>query len=96
MSPGNTQEELESGSNYQLAGCSHCNDGYKGRICLVEALYFYPEIRQQIIEAHTNLDEEKIRQLAQKHGMLTMRESGLDRIRAGLTSITEVLHTTSD
>jgi len=96
MSLGITQEELESGSIFQPVGCNHCNDGYKGRICLVEALFFYPEIRQQIIEAQTNLDEEKIRQLAQKHGMLTMRESGLDRIRAGLTSITEVLHTTSD
>ncbi len=47
-------------------------------------------------EALDNIDEDKVRKLAQKHGMLSMRESGLDRIRSGQTSIQEVLHTTSD
>jgi type II secretory ATPase GspE/PulE/Tfp pilus assembly ATPase PilB-like protein len=62
----------------------------------VEALYFYPEIRAEIIESSRDIDEDKIMRIAKKHGMLTMRESGLDRIRAGLTSIAEVLHTTSE
>lgn len=57
---------------------------------------FYPEIRAEIIKSATEIDEEKIRSLAEKNGMLSMRESGLERIRAGLTSIQEVLHTTSD
>jgi len=96
MSLGLSREELESGKIYRPVGCSHCMDGYKGRICLVEALYFYPEIRAEIIEASREINEDKIRKIAQKHGMLTMRESGLERIRAGLTSIPEVLHTTSD
>lgn len=93
---GLSQDDLDSGSIYMPVGCPKCNDGYKGRICLVEALSFYPEIRAEIIKSATEIDEEKIRSLAEKNGMLSMRESGLERIRAGLTSIQEVLHTTSD
>jgi type IV pilus assembly protein PilB len=96
ISLGLSKEELESGEVYMPVGCSKCTDGYKGRICLVEALYFYPEIRAEIIKSAKEIDEDKIRKIAEKHGMLSMRESGLQRIRAGLTSIQEVLHTTSD
>ncbi len=96
MSLGLSREELESGNIYMPVGCSKCTDGYKGRICLVEALYFYPEIRAEIIRSASEIDEDKIRKIAEKHGMLSIRESGLERVRAGSTSITEVLHTTSD
>ncbi|GAB1366064.1 GspE/PulE family protein [Candidatus Cloacimonadaceae bacterium] len=96
MSLGLSREELESGNIYMPVGCSKCTDGYKGRICLVEALYFYPEIRAEIIRSASEIDEDKIRKIAENHGMLSMRESGLERVRAGSTSITEVLHTTSD
>ena len=96
MAMGITKQELESGKIFMPVGCSHCIDGYKGRLCLVEALYFYPEIRTEIIESSRDIDENKIMRIAKKHGMLTMRESGLERIKAGLTSIAEVLHTTSE
>lgn len=96
MTLGLSKEELESGKIYMPVGCSKCNDGYKGRVCLVEALYFYPEIRAEIIRSASEIDENRIRRIAEKHGMLSMRESGLERVRAGETSITEVLHTTAD
>lgn len=95
MALGLSREELESGKVMMPVGCSRCVGGYKGRVCLVEALFFYPEIRAAIIRASHDIDEDKIKKLAEKHGMLSIRESGLERIRAGLTSISEVLHTTS-
>jgi len=93
---GLTEQELDAGNIYMPVGCPHCTDGYKGRVCLVEALYFYPDIRAEIIQSYTNIDEDKIKKLAEKHGMLTMRESGLERIRAGLTSVSEVIYATSE
>ena len=96
LSLGLTQEELDAGKIYMPVGCNKCNDGYSGRVCLVEALYFYPEIRQEIVDSDNHIDEEKIRHIAEKHGMLSMQQSGLERIRAGVTSIPEVLYATAE
>ena len=93
---GLTQEELDSGTIFEPVGCNHCKEGYKGRINIAEALYFYPEIRNEIVRSATDIDEERIRKVAEKHGMLSMRDSGIDRIRNGLTGIAEVLYATSE
>ncbi len=95
-SMGFTQEEIHSGIIYRPVGCKNCQDGYKGRINIAEALYFYPEIRTEIIRSSSEIDEEHIRSIAEKRGMLSMRASGMDRIRAGLTSIAEVLYATAE
>lgn len=96
MALGFTQEELEDGRIYEAVGCKQCNQGYKGRINIAEALYFYPEVRNEIMRSLTDIDEERIRVVAEEHGMLSMRKSGLERIREGLTDITEVLYATSE
>ncbi len=93
---GLSMDEIESGKVLMPVGCSKCVDGYRGRVCLVEALYFYPEIRAEIIQSSRDINEDRIRQIAEKHGMLSMRESGLERIRAGLSSIPEVLYATME
>jgi len=93
---GLKQEDLESGKIFMPVGCDHCQDGYRGRINIAEALYFYPNIRSEIIDTAHDLDEDRIRGLAARHGMLSMRDSGIERIRAGQTSITEVLYATSE
>ena len=59
-------------------------------------MYFYPEVRNEIMRSLTDIDEERIRAVAEEHGMLSMRKSGLERIREGLTDITEVLYATSE
>ncbi|HOQ77687.1 MAG TPA: hypothetical protein PK592_04650, partial [Candidatus Cloacimonas sp.] len=58
--------------------------------------YFYPEIRAEIIKSVTEIDEENIRRIAEKHGMLSMRDSGIARMREGLTDMTEVLYVTAE
>lgn len=93
---GLTQEELENGKIFEPVGCSKCHNGYKGRVNIAEALYFYPEIRNEIVKSINDIDEERIRAIAERHGMLSMRQSGVDRMREGNTDLTEVLYATAE
>lgn len=90
---GFTDEEIEETTFYKARelGCEHCNNGYKGRTAIIEALYFTKEIRHLILDAGANVDEEVIREYAIKNGMMSLRASGRERIKEGITSIEEVL-----
>ena len=82
---------------YEAKGCERCNgSGYKGRIAIHEALYFTKEIRQTIVKSGDDVDEEKIRIQAKKDGSHNLREAGLEKVKLGLTSIEEVLASTSE
>ncbi|MDY0128536.1 MAG: hypothetical protein RBR69_10430, partial [Candidatus Cloacimonadaceae bacterium] len=59
-------------------------------------LYFYPEIRAEIIKSVSDIDEDRIRKIAESKGMLSMRDSGLERMREGLTDLSEVLYVTAE
>ena len=94
---GLTEEDLNSKKIFEAGkGCKKCNEGYKGRVNICEALFFTPEIRKTIVQSGEEIDEELIRNIAEKQGMLSLRESGLDRIRNGLTSIAEVAYATTE
>lgn len=93
---GITQEELDSGKICEPVGCPKCHNGYKGRVNIAEALYFYPEVRNEIVKSINDIDEERLRAIAEKHGMLSMRRSGVERMREGLTDLTEVLYATAE
>ncbi|MDY6914821.1 MAG: GspE/PulE family protein, partial [Candidatus Cloacimonadota bacterium] len=97
MQLGLNREELESGKIFEAgSGCDHCLDGYKGRLNICEALYFSKDIRKAIVKSGKEIDEEAIREIAIKEGMLTLRESGLDRVRNGLTSVEEIATATTE
>lgn len=96
MQIGITQEELEKGIIFEPVGCPKCRNGYKGRTNVAEALYFYPEIRAEIIKSVSDIDEDRIRKIAESKGMLSMRDSGLERMREGLTDLSEVLYVTAE
>jgi len=82
---------------YEAAGCDECNGtGYKGRLAIHEALYFTKELRQLIVRAGNDIDEESLKLQAKKDGSLTLREAGLEKVKMGLTSIEEVLAGTSE
>jgi type IV pilus assembly protein PilB len=82
---------------YEAAGCDECNGtGYKGRLAIHEALYFTRELRQLIVRAGSDVDEESLKIQAKKDGSLTLREAGLEKVKMGLTSIEEVLAGTSE
>lgn len=94
---GITEEEIKSGKIFEAGdGCKKCNDGYKGRINICEAMYFTPEIRKAIIESGEEIDEDKIREIAESQGMLSLMDSGIDRIRNGMTSVIEITYATSE
>ena len=77
---------------FRPVGCPACKrTGYYGRIGLFEVLIVDNDIRQAVLE---NLPTEVIRSKARLHGMATLRESGLVKMRAGITSLEEVLRVT--
>lgn len=94
---GLNQEELDAGHIFDPGpGCKKCNKGYKGRVNICEALYFSPDLRKAILNSGNDIDEYQIRSIAEGHGMLSLRASGLDRIRNKLTSIEEIVYATSE
>jgi type IV pilus assembly protein PilB len=93
---GFTEQEIPTAKVYRPAGCLYCLKGYKGRTAIHEVLYFTKEIRQLIMESGSSINEEALRQLAIKQGMQTLRESGLELLKQGITTIEEVATTTMD
>ena len=77
---------------YKACGCSHCHQGYRGRIGLFEILPVSRMIGQLIMSGANAID---ILKQAQAEGMMTMYQSGLEQIRAGITSIEEVNRVTT-
>ncbi len=77
---------------YQGAGCVACNNtGYKGRTAIHEFLRVNEEIRDIVLR---NGSIAEMREAAQRNGMITLREAGLDKIFEGTTTIEEVVRET--
>lgn len=94
---GFTEEEIETTTFYKAVGCDVCSgSGYKGRSAIHEALYFSKEIKQMILDAGGDIDENSIKDLAVNQGMLTLRGSGRERIKEGITTIEEIIASTID
>jgi type IV pilus assembly protein PilB len=89
---GFTAEEAKKLKTYKGKGCSTCNNtGYKGRIGLYEVLEVTDEIRELILIGASALE---LRKKAIDDGMVSLRESGLHKIRNGVTTIEEVVRET--
>jgi len=77
---------------YRGDGCKHCRGtGYKGRIGVFETLLVTGPIREAILQRATNIEIEKS---AVENGMITMRESALNKLRDGITTLEEVIRET--
>jgi type II secretory ATPase GspE/PulE/Tfp pilus assembly ATPase PilB-like protein len=73
---------------WRAIGCQKCNNtGYKGRVGIFEAVIMNAEIEALL---DTIPSEREIRTIAEKQGILTMREDGIEKILAGATSFDEV------
>ncbi len=85
-------EEAKKVKTYKGKGCPSCNDtGYKGRIGLYEVMEITDEVRELILIGASALE---LRKKSIEDGMITLRESGLQKIRNGVTTIEEVLRET--
>jgi type IV pilus assembly protein PilB len=73
---------------YEPVGCRRCNrSGYRGRIGLFSVMPMTEDMKELTVGGAA---EAEIAAVARAQGMLTLREHGLQKVRAGLTSIAEV------
>jgi type IV pilus assembly protein PilB len=92
MEVGFTADDAKNLKTFKGKGCSTCNNtGYKGRIGLYEVMEVNDEIRELILIGASALE---LRKKAIEDGMITLRESGLRKIRDGLTTLEEVVRET--
>jgi type IV pilus assembly protein PilB len=85
---GFTEEEARTTKIYTGKGCKRCNNtGYKGRIGLYEVMPVSPAIRDLIFASAPVVE---IRKKAIEEGMITLRQSGLQKMKKGITTMEEV------
>ncbi len=71
------------------SGCAHCRQtGYRGRVGIFELLVLNDAIRQQLLASASHAD---LRRLSQKEGLVTLKQDGWLKVKAGITTIEEVL-----
>jgi type IV pilus assembly protein PilB len=84
--------ELKEIRTFKGTGCATCNNtGYKGRVGLYEVMEVTEDLRELILVGASGLE---LRRKAIEEGMLTLRLSGLEKIRQGVTTIEEVVRET--
>ena len=86
-------EELSTLTIYKAIGCDQCNHGYKGRVGVYEVLPVSDEIGR-IIMANGNAIQ--IADQARREGVNDLRQSGLNKVRLGLTSLEEINRVTTE
>ena len=82
-----------SWKTYKAVGCPACNNGYKGRLGIYQVMPITEEIQRIILTEGSVLD---IEQQAAKEGVRNLRQSGLIKVRAGLTTLEEIISVTNE
>jgi type IV pilus assembly protein PilB len=87
-------DEAKSFTVYKGKGCTICNGtGYKGRLGLYEVMTMKEEIKELVL-ARASASE--IKKEAIRLGMKTLRQSGVTKVKSGMTTIEEVLRSTME
>jgi type IV pilus assembly protein PilB len=74
---------------YRAVGCTACSKtGYKGRLALHEVMNVTEEIERMAVERSS---AEAIGRLARSQGMTTLRDDGMTKVAAGVTTLEEIL-----
>jgi type IV pilus assembly protein PilB len=94
LKAGYTEEDLDgSWLPYRAVGCSACNNGYKGRVGVYQAMPVTEEIQRIILALGSAVD---IAAAAQRNGVRDLRQSGLLKVKLGATSLEEVIAATNE
>ncbi len=94
LEAGFTEEDLDgSWTPYRPVGCSMCNNGYKGRVGIYQVMPITEEIQRIILRDGSSLE---IAEQSRREGVRSLRQSGLFKVKKGMTSIEEVLGCTND
>jgi len=92
MQAGFNEDDANSVTPFKGAGCDTCNTtGYKGRVGLYEVMEVSEELRELILVGASGLE---LRRKAVDEGMLTLRASGLRKVKDGMTTVEEVVRET--
>ncbi|HKC61099.1 MAG TPA: type IV-A pilus assembly ATPase PilB [Myxococcales bacterium] len=86
-------DEIGSFQVFEPAGCRTCNDrGYKGRVALYEVMPLWDSLKELVINGASTAE---LKNEAIRLGMQTLRMAGLAKLKAGTTSIEEVVGNTA-
>ena len=78
---------------YRAVGCSACNNGYKGRVGIYQVMPISEQTQRIILAEGSALD---IEDQARKEGVRDLRQFGLVKVRAGVTTLEEVITVTNE
>jgi len=91
---GFREEELRGLKIFQPGpGCEHCTNGYRGRVGIFQVMPVSEEMGRIILEGGNAMD---LAEQARKEGIADLRESGLRKVREGITSLEEIDRVTRD
>ena len=94
LKAGFTDDDLEGGWRpYRAVGCSACSNGYKGRVGIYQVMPITDEIERIILTEGTAMD---IADQARREGVRDLRQSGLIKVRNGLTTLEEIISVTNE
>ncbi|MGF6211718.1 type IV-A pilus assembly ATPase PilB [Comamonas sp. 4034] len=94
LEAGFTDEDLDgTWMPYEAVGCDACNNGYKGRVGIYQVMPVSEEIQRIILRDGSALE---IAEQAELEGVRSLRQSGLHKVKKGLTSLEEVLAVTNE
>ena len=89
---GFSEEDAGAITPLKGVGCDRCNQtGYKGRVGLYEVMEISEELRELILVGASGLE---LRRKAVDEGMITLRRSGLRKVKDGMTTVEEVVRET--
>ncbi|MCE5311780.1 MAG: type IV-A pilus assembly ATPase PilB [Nitrospiraceae bacterium] len=89
---GFSEEKIKGLITYMGSGCPACNHtGYKGRIAIYEVMALSDPVKDLILQGSSAID---IKREAIRQGMITLRQSGINKVIQGVTSIEEILRVT--
>ncbi len=93
LDAGFKEEDVDgSWTPYRPVGCSMCTNGYKGRVGIYQVMPITEEIQRIILRDGSALE---IAAQAESEGVRSLRQSGLHKVKLGMTSVEEVLGCTN-
>lgn len=94
LAEGFTSDEIHEGLQiFDAVGCDECTGGYKGRTGIYQVMPMSEEIQEIVLQGGNAL---QIAEAAQKAGVRDLRQSGLMKVKQGVTSLAEIDRVTTD
>lgn len=93
LNAGFKESDLDGFRLFRPVGCDHCVKGYRGRVGLFQVMPISEEINHIILAGG---DAVQLRRQAEREGICNLRESGLKKVKAGMTSLEEIERVTKD